>query len=65
MADITYCINNQCPFKECERHPSKISRACIDGKGYVSVANYDGVCRRYLSCLADENEGGAEKWKST
>ena len=60
MADITYCINNLCPFKECERHPSKISKAAIKGKGDVSVANYDGVCRKYISYLVNEAKGGAE-----
>lgn len=54
MADITYCINSLCPFKDCERHPSKISKAAMNGKGYVSVANYDGVCRRYISHLVEE-----------
>lgn len=60
MADITYCINKECPFKDCERHPSKISKAAMNGKGYVSVANYDGVCRRYISHLVDEAKGGME-----
>ena len=50
MSDITYCVNSDCPFKNCERHLSKN----IKGKGYVSVANFDGVCRRYISYLADE-----------
>ena len=54
MADITYCVNSACPFKDCERHSSKISDACIKGKGYVSVANFDGVCRRYISHIVDE-----------
>ncbi len=61
MADITYCINKQCPFKDCERHLSRISDAAIRGKGYVSVSNFDGVCRRYISYLVDlveeENNG--------
>ena len=41
-------------FKDCERHPNKISMACINGKGYVSVASFDRVCRRYISHLVDE-----------
>ena len=60
MADITYCINGQCPFKDCERHPSKISKAAIQGAEYVSVANFDGVCRRYISNLVDEQKEGTE-----
>ena len=51
MADITYCENRMCPFKDCERHQSKICKACMDGKGYVSVASYDSVCSRYITYL--------------
>lgn len=61
MADITYCINASCPFKDCDRHSSKIEEAAINGKGYVSVANYDGVCRRYISYPADEAKRGADR----
>ncbi len=60
MSDITYCDNKDCPFKKCERHFSKISNACINGKGYVSVANYGGVCRKYISYLVGEVERGEE-----
>lgn len=60
MADITYCDNKDCPFKKCERHFSKINEAARNGKGYVSVANYGGVCRKYISHLVDEVERGAE-----
>ena len=56
MRDITYCINSKCPFKKCERHSSKISKACIDGKGYVSVANFDGVCKKYKGHLVNETK---------
>lgn len=54
MADITYCINTGCPFKDCDRHDSKASQAAVDGRGYVSIADYSGVCRRYISHLVDE-----------
>lgn len=61
MADITYCANAQCPFNDCERHLSKASEAAIFGRGYVSMANLDGVCKRYIRHLVDEAEkGGAE-----
>lgn len=53
MADITYCINARCPFKDCEKHLSKISDACINVRGYVSVSNFDGVCKRYISYLVE------------
>lgn len=56
MADITYCTYSGCPLKKCERHPSKISKAAMSGKGYVSVADFSGTCREYLSWLLDEVE---------
>ena len=49
MADITYCINVSCPFKDCERHLSQLK-----GKdGDVSIAALDGTCRRYISYLVE------------
>lgn len=52
IKDITYCINNECPFKDCERHLDRV-KGC---DGYISVAALDGVCRRYLSHLVEECE---------
>lgn len=60
MADITYCIARDCPFKKCERHPSKIRKATKNGTGYVSIANYTGVCRKYITHILNEVERGAE-----
>lgn len=53
MAD-TRCINANCPFTECERHLTKIEKATED----VSVANFDSVCREYISYLVDKAERG-------
>ena len=63
MYDITYCDNTDCPFKDCERHHSKASRAALFGTGYVSVANYGGTCRRYIDFLVDlvSKEGANER----
>ena len=54
MADKLYCINAACPFKDCERHLSKVPKPAIGDKGYVRVADLDGVCARYNSYLVDE-----------
>ena len=54
MTDITYCINRDCPFKDCERHLNKIRAEGRTGTEYISVASFDGVCRRYISHLVDE-----------
>lgn len=59
VADITYCSNKKCPFKKCERHPTKKSMACIRGKGYVSVADYSGTCRDYISYLVRRSDNNA------
>ena len=48
---MTYCINSECPFRDCEKHLTK-SR----GKGKVYVANYYGVCRRYITWVLKEVE---------
>ena len=50
MLDRTYCINAECPFTDCDRHLSKIQSKT----GYVSIANFDGVCERYIGYLVDE-----------
>lgn len=58
MADITFCVNAGCPFKDCERHMSRIADACIKGGGYVSVSNLDSICKRYISYLVEEADNG-------
>ena len=63
MADITYCDNTDCPNKKCDRHPTKISRAAIDGRGYVSVANFGGTCRWYLGYLLEKIQNDRKKEK--
>ena len=50
----TYCINNGCPFTSCEKHLKK----CRAKKRKVSVANFDGVCKKYLRWLLKTHEKG-------
>ena len=45
----TYCINNNCPFTSCKKH----LKHCRAKKRKIKIANYDGVCRRYISWLVD------------
>lgn len=51
MADITYCMNKNCPHKDCMRH---LVHAPISTP--VSMAWFDGTCRRYIGGLVDEIE---------
>ena len=53
MADITYCTS-YCPFKDCERHHSKILEAARKGVGYVSIADFAPTCRRYIASVVEE-----------
>lgn len=62
MADITYCINGDCPFKNCDRHHSKIKSAA-KATGYVSVADFGGTCKRYLEFLVEECSSENEEEK--
>lgn len=53
MADITYCTIGSCPFEKCERHLSQL-KSEKDKTKMISVANFGGVCREYLSYIYDE-----------
>ena len=55
MADITYCMNMSCPFKDCDRHLCQVKNK--NRNEMVSIAALDGTCRRYISYLVDEVMG--------
>ena len=44
--DMTYCINKDCPFKDCERHHTQLSK--LPNNTPISIANFANVCDRYL-----------------
>lgn len=50
MHDKTYCVNGDCPFKECDRHKSHAPKF----HGFISVANFDATCEKYISYLVSE-----------
>ena len=54
MADITYCVNEKCPFTDCKRHLINLKSQ----DGMVSFAALDGVCRRYISHLMEVTDLG-------
>lgn len=47
--DITYCVNADCPFKDCDRHLRRVKKK----KGTISVASFDGVCEKYIEYLVE------------
>lgn len=49
MADITYCVNPDCPFTDCERHCDHAPRGVP-----VSMAGLYKICRRYIGYLVDK-----------
>lgn len=53
--DITYCENDDCPFTDCLRHMAQLrdEHECL----IISVANFGGVCRQYLSSLVGDPGG--------
>lgn len=60
-ADITFCENRECPFKDCQAHPEHIALACmIGGRGAVSISDFRSVCQRYLDWLAIESTNELE-----
>lgn len=47
--DIAYCTNSDCPFRDCKKHFSN-----LQGKsGIVTIADFGGTCRRYISFITE------------
>lgn len=46
----TYCSNNACPFKDCDKHLTHLPKA---KEMWVYLADLDAVCRRYISYIVD------------
>ena len=53
MKDKVYCINEDCPFTDCDKHLIQLSDVNSDDK-YVTVANLDSVCRKYIGYLVNK-----------
>ena len=49
----TYCVNADCPFKECDKHLQQLKKV-QDKSKYIKVASLDSVCKDYLHYLLDE-----------
>lgn len=55
-AKITYCVNSACPYGDCYKHLTKV-KDIEDKNGHVNIADFSGVCRRYISYLVEELTG--------
>lgn len=49
---MTYCVNRECPFEDCEKHLWNVKT--VREMYEVYVADFDKTCRRYISWLAEE-----------
>ncbi len=52
VRDITYCANESCPFSDCLRNLEQLRGE--NGSVIISLADFGGVCRRYLGHLVGE-----------
>ena len=50
--DITYCVNDDCPFTDCLRHMNRLKGE--PENVVISIANFGGVCRKYIAYLVGE-----------
>ena len=54
MVKVTYCTNTDCPYDDCYKHFSKVKEVKEKGvDNYVNLADFSGVCRKYISYLVD------------
>lgn len=53
--DRSYCINEECPFTDCDRHHSHITEP-----GIYSFADFDTTCKKYITWLATKLMKGGE-----
>ena len=66
-SEVTYCTNDDCPFRDCARHFNNLYGRPRDE--VVSTANLGGVCRRYIQWLVKNVVGDEsdipmhEKWR--
>lgn len=60
MIKITYCANSVCPYEDCYKHLTKIKELDKEKNEYVRMADFSGVCRKYIDYLVDELMGEKE-----
>lgn len=60
MDDMIYCVNADCPYKDCTKSILSL-KDYPDKKKMVSTANLGGICRRYVYWVAKEAGGRCKK----
>lgn len=58
MIKITYCVNSACPYEDCYKHLTKVNELDKEKNETVRIADFSGVCRKYINYLIDEILGG-------
>ena len=55
MDDMIYCVNESCPYKDCNRSANQFERE-PDKRRMINTANLGGICRRYVYWVASKAE---------
>lgn len=53
MDDMIYCVNESCPYKDCNRSAWQLKNE-PDKHKMVNTANLGGICRRYVCWVANK-----------
>lgn len=57
MDDMIYCVSERCPYKDCSKSAHQFDND-PDKRKAISTANLQGICRRYVYCVANETMKG-------
>ena len=55
MDDMIYCVNADCPHKDCNRSANQFE-SDPDKRRMINTANLGGICRRYVYWVASKAE---------
>jgi len=55
MKDVTYCASTDCPSTECKL---KLTNNKFEPGEIISMADFSGTCRFYISWLLEKIEDG-------
>lgn len=60
MDDMIYCVNADCPYKDCSRSILTL-KDYPDKRKMANTANLGGICRRYVYWVASKAEAKCGK----